>query len=169
MPTFRYRTTNNRFPCGNSSPHIVIVEPPSADLWNAWRTSSVDTVLSNFQRTAATDWGATFRTDVFGAPLFAWICRLYAVLVSCAAEKFWCVNGRETPRGRRTLTTCRSRRKLSSLWSVPGLPGKFSSLAAGISSMNAFSAFLRLGAMSFASRVDEVRVISWCVAESVLY
>ena len=35
--------------------------------------------------------------------------------------------------------------------------------------MNDLSAFLRLGAMSFASGVDGVRVISWCVTESVLY
>lgn len=43
------------FPCGNSSPHIVTVEPLSADRWNAFRTSSTDTLLSNFLRTAATD------------------------------------------------------------------------------------------------------------------
>jgi len=62
-------------PCGNTSPHIVTIEQLSTDWWNAIRTSSTDTLLTIFLTTIATDlaFEAAFRTDVLGAPLFAWI------------------------------------------------------------------------------------------------
>jgi hypothetical protein len=68
----------------NSTSHISFIAPSAADASKAFRTSSADALLLKALRTPATLFGAAFRTDVFCEPLFARICRLYAVLVSCA-------------------------------------------------------------------------------------